>query len=202
MPNPFLTPPQNKKGRPNDKRQMQERGGSQENPFLSTKSSAASTAFPKRNCFSNLANPLPSGDSNSHSLPPPTPPTPPPTFDELFPSLTTKAAPAPAPVPAAAPLNFKLVVQANLQPQQSTQHQSTQHQSTQHQSTQHQSTQHQQPRRANPFLSNANVDAMNIRCKNNYNVRTQYVDDDDDNDDYYENSGSAYDSAYTNYYKD
>lgn len=193
MPNPFLTPPQNKKGRPNDKRQMQERGSSQENPFLSTKSSASSSAFPKRNCFSNLANPLTS-DSNSHSPPPL--PTPPPSFDELFPSLTTKAAPAPA--AAAAPLNFKLVVQANLQPQHQ---QQPPHQPT-HQPT-HQPP-HQPPhqRRANPFLSNANVDATNIRCKNNYNVRTQYVDDDDDDDDYYENSGSAYDSAYANYYKD
>lgn len=198
MPNPFLQPQhqhqhqhqtqshQNKKGR----RQVQDRDG-KENPFLTAKRTVDS--LPRRNCFSDLSTPVAERPAS-----PPLPPPPPPSFDELFPSLT----PAKTPVPnasASTTLNFKRVVQGNVQPQQQQPQPQPQPQQQQHPLQQHPLQQQQQ--RRNPFLSNANtyvMHAANIRCKNNY---TRNHDHDDD-DDYDEDADVAYDSAYTNYYKD
>jgi hypothetical protein len=178
MPNPFLTPPQNKKGRHtghNDRRQAQE------NPFFSAKRNDESV--PRRNCFSEVSN----------AAPPPPPPPPPPSFDELFPCLNSNAPPTAASIPAPSALNFKRVIQANVQQQEQRQQQERQHQERQHQ-------ERQQPERRslNPFLSNT----TNIRCKNDYNQRHPQYNEYDDEDECGEDTGVAYDSAYTKYYKD
>lgn len=200
MPNPFMMPckpqhHQNKKGRVNEKRQVQERSR-EENPFITAKSNES---FPKRNCFSNSES-----HADSTHCPVPLPPSPPPpSFDELFPSLTPGAKTS----SGQSAMNFKLVVQKNAQQSQQQLQQQPQQQSHQQQlqkQSQHQQQSQQQRYNANPFLSNIN--AMNIRCKNNYNNYNNRnghgYNDDDDYDSYDEDTDVAYDSAYTSYYKD
>lgn len=179
MPNPFLTPPQNKKGRHNEKRQVQERGN-QGNPFLGSGS--------RRNCFSDcLSNPTTFREPASaltHAPPPP-----PPSFEESFPCLSSKAPGVASSRSGPAPLNFKRVVQANLQQDPQQQPQQPQPQPQPHQE------QRQEQRKLNMFLSNT----TNVQCKTSLNVRVHR--DYNDDDDYDEDTG-AYDSAYTKYYND
>lgn len=192
--NPFLT---NARNATTKKPRKQPQVQKKENPFLSAKPTTHAYAH-AHTSHANMTNHnsfLQPKCAEEPALSPP-PPLPEPTFDELFPSLS-QTQPAKPKTSAPSSLNFKSVVQSQGPSHQPIAQVPIAQIPIAQLPSAAQITQTQSPnqflRATNQFLRPANQ----FLQPRSYH-RNEYNDDEYDDD----NGVDAYDSAYTNYYKD